>query len=123
MPASRLRPAVLDRVVKALLSVIPQGVKHAHQGSLCHIREASRARAPAHAARMAPPRVPSQMGQATTVTARPARGSSPAVIPQTSRSPSHHLTLNLATTLSPSTNAHQQAVRQEGNWLGSREVL
>ena len=95
----------------------PQGVKHARQGSIWgHIREASSARAPAHAARMAPPRVPSQMGQATTVTARPARGSSPAVIPQTSRSPSHHLTLNLATTLSPSTNAHQQVVRHQGNW-------
>jgi len=117
-------PAVLDPVVKASLAAAPRGVKHARQGNSCHIREASSARAPAHAARMAPTRVPSRMGQATTVaslSARPARGSSTAVIPQTSRSPSHHLTRNTAP-LSPSTNALQQAVRHEGNWQGSREA-
>jgi hypothetical protein len=92
-------PAVLDRVVKALLAAALRGVKHARQGNSCHTKEGSLAQAPAHAARMAPPRVPSRMGQATTVTARPARGSSPAAIPQTSRSPSHHLILNLASTL------------------------
>ena len=115
-------PAVLDPVVKASLVAAPRGVKHARQGNLCHIREASSARAPAHAARMAPTRVPSRMGQATTVAARPARGSSTAVIPQTSRSPSRHLTRKDTATFSPSTNAHQQIVRHEGSWQGSREA-
>ena len=99
----------------------PQVARRARQGSIGAI-QASRAQAPAHAARMAPPRVPSRMGQATTVTARPALGSSPAVIPQTSRLPSCHLSRRVATTMSPSANAHQQVARREGNWQGSREA-
>ena len=107
--------------MQAWLTVAPQGVKHVRQGSIWVSRprrQASHARAPAHADRMAPPRVPSRMGQATA-TARPARGSSPAAIPQVSRLPSRHLT-NLTTTMSQSTNAHQQVVRHEGNWQDSR---
>ena len=94
-------------------------MRRARQGSIGKT-QASSARAPARAVRMAPPRVSFRMVQATTLTARPARGSSPAAIPQTSRLPSRHLTRNQSTTLSPSTNAHQQVVRYESNWQGSR---
>ena len=45
----------------------PQVARYARQESIAP-GGASRARAPAHAARMAPPQVPSRMGQATTVT-------------------------------------------------------
>jgi hypothetical protein len=37
---SAMRPAELDSVVKASLAAAPQNMKHALQGSLCHVREA-----------------------------------------------------------------------------------